>query len=313
MKNKATASMNSFEPVFGKNSLPDTSQPSFSPQRPTRNGALFFSAALAIIAFVLIFIISFYGFGTVNLTTIVLAFLAAILLPQTIHIAMEWERYVICRFGMYSRVAGPGLVFMIPLVEQAACRIDMRTIATPFNAEMTLTSDLVPVDIDAVLFWMVWDANKACMEVENYCSAVLFTAQTAMRDAIGRMSVAEVAISREQLDKELQEIIKQECEPWGIAVLSVKVRDIIIPEELQEAMSLEAQAEREKNARIVLASAEQEISEMLASSAHVYDESESSLKVRVMHLLYESIKQSGGTIVTLPSALSDGIGDKLSK
>lgn len=237
-----------------------------------------------------------------------LALVLAVALALCIHIAMEWERVVICRFGAFNRVAGPGLIFMVPIVEQAACHVDLRTVTTSFGAEKTLTSDLVPVDIDAVLFWMVWDAQKACMEVEDYPAAVLYVAQTAMRDAIGRMSVAEVALSREQLDKELKESIERETEPWGIAILSVKVRDIVIPAELQEVMSLEAQAEREKNARLVLASAEEDISEMIASASGVYDGNEAALKIRTMHLLYESIKKSGGTVVTVPSALSDGLG-----
>ncbi|MEF9841950.1 MAG: SPFH domain-containing protein, partial [Raoultibacter sp.] len=154
----------------------------------------------------------------------------------------------------------------------------------------------------------VWDAKKACIEVENYFSAVRCIAQTAMRDAIGRASVAEVALSRDQLDKELKKVIEDETAPWGIAVISVKIRDIVLPEELQEAMSLEAQAEREKNARLVLAGAEQDISEMIASAGKVYESKDAALKIRTMHLLYESVKKSNGTIVTVPSALSDGLG-----
>ena len=282
----------------------------FVPQRSTRNGAIVFSIVLAAVVFAAILAVARFGFGMLNVATVALALVLAVAASQAIHIAMEWERLVICRFGAFNRVAGPGLVFMAPVVEQVACRVDLRTVATPFGAEMTLTSDLVPVDIDAVLFWMVWDPKAACTEVENYPAAVLYTAQTAMRDAIGRMSVAEVALSREQLDKEIKEIVEQECEPWGVAVLSVKVRDIVIPEDLQEVMSLEAQAEREKNARLVLAGAEQEISEMIASSSAAYEDNESALKVRTMHLLYESIKKSGGTVVTVPSALSDGLNIK---
>lgn len=282
----------------------------FVPQRSTRNGAILFSIILAAIVFAAVLAVAYYGFGAFTIVAVVAALVIALAAAQAIHIAMEWERLVICRFGAFNRVAGPGLVFMIPVVEQVACRVDLRTVATPFGAEMTLTSDLVPVDIDAVLFWMVWDAEKACVEVENYPAAVLYTAQTAMRDAIGRMSVAEVALSREQLDKEIKKVVEEECEPWGIAVLSVKVRDIVIPEDLQEVMSLEAQAEREKNARLVLASAEQEISEMIASSSEAYENNESALKVRTMHLLYESIKKSGGTVVTVPSSLSDGLNIK---
>lgn len=292
----------------GQTALVEPASAPFAPMKATRNGVVLFSLALAAAMFAAVVAVAYFGFGIMGPWVLALALVLAVALALCIHIAMEWERVVICRFGAFNRVAGPGLIFMVPIVEQAACHVDLRTVTTPFGAEKTLTSDLVPVDIDAVLFWMVWDAQKACMEVEDYPAAVLYVAQTAMRDAIGRMSVAEVALSREQLDKELKEAIERETEPWGIAILSVKVRDIVIPAELQEVMSLEAQAEREKNARLVLASAEEDISEMIASASGVYDGNEAALKIRTMHLLYESIKKSGGTVVTVPSALSDGLG-----
>ena len=292
----------------GQTALVEPASAPFAPMKATRNGVVLFSLALAAAVFAAVVAVAYFGFGIMGPWVLALALVLAVALALCIHIAMEWERVVICRFGAFNRVAGPGLIFMMPIVEQAACHVDLRTVTTPFGAEKTLTSDLVPVDIDAVLFWMVWDAQKACMEVEDYPAAVLYVAQTAMRDAIGRMSVAEVALSREQLDKELKESIERETEPWGIAILSVKVRDIVIPAELQEVMSLEAQAEREKNARLVLASAEEDISEMIASASGVYDGNEAALKIRTMHLLYESIKKSGGTVVTVPSALSDGLG-----
>ncbi len=292
----------------GQTALVEPASAPFAPMKATRNGVVLFSLALAAAVFAAVVAVAYFGFGIMGPWVLALALVLAVALALCIHIAMEWERVVICRFGAFNRVAGPGLIFMVPIVEQAACHVDLRTVTTPFGAEKTLTYDLVPVDIDAVLFWMVWDAQKACMEVEDYPAAVLYVAQTAMRDAIGRMSVAEVALSREQLDKELKEAIERETEPWGIAILSVKVRDIVIPAELQEVMSLEAQAEREKNARLVLASAEEDISEMIASASGVYDGNEAALKIRTMHLLYESIKKSGGTVVTVPSALSDGLG-----
>ena len=298
----------SAERPSGQTALVEPASAPFAPMKATRNGVVLFSLALAVAAFSAVVAVAYFGFGVMGPWVLALALVLAVALALCIHIAMEWERVVICRFGAFNRVAGPGLIFMVPIVEQAACHVDLRTVTTPFGAEKTLTSDLVPVDIDAVLFWMVWDAQKACMEVEDYPAAVLYVAQTAMRDAIGRMSVAEVALSREQLDKELKEAIERETEPWGIAILSVKVRDIVIPAELQEVMSLEAQAEREKNARLVLASAEEDISEMIASASGAYDGNEAALKIRTMHLLYESIKKSGGTVVTVPSALSDGLG-----
>ena len=294
--------------TLGDTALIEPAAAPFVPSKATKSGAVLFSIVLAVVVFAAIMGVSYFGLGLMNLGVLAVAAIVAVALALTMHIAMEWERVVICRFGAFKRVAGPGLIFTIPIIEQAACHVDMRTISTPFGAEKTLTSDLVPVDIDAVLFWMVWDAKAACIEVENYPQAVSYIAQTAMRDAIGRMSVAEVALSREQLDKELKTVIEEETEPWGIAVLSVKVRDIVIPAELQEVMSLEAQAEREKNARLVLASAEEDISEMIASASGVYENNDAALKIRTMHLLYESIKKSGGTVVTVPSSLSDGLG-----
>lgn len=309
MKNKGNAANETSRTrTAARTALVEPASTPFVPQKSTRNGAVLFSVILAALVFAAVLGVAYFGFGVLSIWTVVVALVLAAAAPQAVHIAMEWERIVICRFGAFNRVAGPGLVFMIPVVEQSACRVDLRTVPTPFGAEKTLTSDLVPVDIDAVLFWMVFDAQAACVEVENYCAAVLYVAQTAMRDAIGRMSVAELALSREQLDKELKEVIERECEPWGVAVLSVKVRDIVIPEDLQDVMSLEAQAEREKNARLILAGAEQDIAEMIAASSEAYGNDENAVKIRTMHLLYESIKKSGGTVVTVPTALSDGFG-----
>lgn len=221
---------------------------------------------------------------------------------------MQWEKVVIFRFGKFNRMAGPGLYLTIPFIEQTALKADQRIMVTGFGAEETLTSDLVPINVDAVLFWMVWDAKKACLEVENYYNSVSLAAQTALRDAIGRASVSEVAIRRNQLDQELQEVIEERTSVWGITVMSVEIRDIVIPQDLQEAMSAEAQAEREKNARMVLAEVEKDISSMLVDAANVYDENELAVRLRTMHLLYESVKNSGGTVV-IPSAYSEGFAD----
>ena len=221
---------------------------------------------------------------------------------------MQWEKVVIFRFGKFNRMAGPGLYLTIPFIEQTALKADQRIMVTGFGAEETLTSDLVPINVDAVLFWMVWDAKKACLEVENYYNSVSLAAQTALRDAIGRASVSEVAIRRNQLDQELQEVIEERTSVWGITVMSVEIRDIVIPQDLQEAMSAEAQAEREKNARMVLAEVEKDISSMLVDAANVYDENELAVRLRPMHLLYESVKNSGGTVV-IPSAYSEGFAD----
>ena len=277
----------------------------FDETTTSRTGATALRWVLTLIVF---FLFAGMGWLTWSLAPVVVGALASAVLFSCMHVVLEWERSVVLRFGKFNRVAGPGLVFTWPIIEFYTLRIDQRVATTYFGAEETLTSDLVPINVDAVLFWMVWDAEKACLEVENYYNSVSLVAQTALRDAIGRASVSEVAIRRNQLDQELQEVIEERTSLWGITVLSVEIRDIVIPQELQEVMSTEAQAEREKNARMVLAEVEKDISSMLVDAAHVYEENEVALRLRTMHLLYESVKGSGGTVV-IPSAYSEGFSD----
>ncbi len=263
--------------------------------------ALFFAAAIAAgVALV----------RRIDVWVVLVAVGVASLAAMSIHIAMQWEKVVVMRFGKFHRIRSAGLYFTIPFVDQTALRADQRVVVTGFGAEETLTSDLVPINVDAVLFWMVWDAQKACLEVENYYNSVSLAAQTALRDAIGRATASEVAVRRNQLDEELQRVIEEKTSLWGITILSVEIRDIIIPQGLQEVMSVEAQAEREKNARMLLAEVERDISEMLMDAAQVYEKSEVALRLRTMHLLYESVKGSGGTVV-VPSAYSEGFNDSL--
>ncbi|MEG0477304.1 MAG: slipin family protein [Raoultibacter sp.] len=274
-----------------------------------------FKIALFVVACVAVLGIAYFGFGSVGIEAIVAAALVSLLALSSVHIALNWEKVVILRFGKFARVVGPGLFFTIPVIEHGTVRIDQRTIATPFNAEKTLTVDLVPINIDAVLYWMVWDAEKACTEVEDYFLAVSFLAQTAMREAIGRSSVAEVALRRDQLDIEIKEAIEKEAANWGVDIISVKVRDIVLPDELQEVMSLEAQADREKNARMAVVGVESDLAEMLVEAARIYGDPDAALKLRTMLLQYETVKKSRGAVVTMPSAMSDGftegIADKI--
>ena len=257
-------------------------------RRTSQNGSLMFSAFVFVVALVLAIAAGYLITGAFTVWVVLVGFALACLAEMSIHIAMQWEKVVVLRFGKFSRSKGPGLYFTIPFIEQTALKADQRIMVTGFGAEETLTSDLVPINVDAVLFWMVWDAEKACLEVENYYNSVSLVAQTALRDAIGRASVSEVAIRRNQLDQELQEVIEERTSLWG--------------------MSTEAQAEREKNARMVLAEVEKDISSMLVDAAHVYEENEVALRLRTMHLLYESVKGSGGTVV-IPSAYSEGFSD----
>ena len=247
----------------------------------------------------------FAALAEIGLVALVSAAIVGWLASSSVHIVLEWEKAVVLRFGKFNRVAGPGLVFTWPIIEFYTLRIDQRVATTYFGAEETLTSDLVPINVDAVLFWMVFSAKKACVEVEDYSAAVAWVAQTAMRKAIGRATVAEVAMRRDQLDAELKDAIEEKLSPWGIDIIDVEVRDIVVPKELQEAMAMEAVAERKKNARMVLAEAEKDISEMLKDASEVYAGDQDAMKLRTMHLAYESVEQSGGTLV-IPSAFSEG-------
>lgn len=282
-----------------------TSTAQIERRRTTRNGAVVFSVAVFTAAFAVVVLASWALTGRVGLAALLLSCLAGVLAANSIHIVMEWEKAVVMRFGRFNRVAGPGLVFTIPMVEFYTVRIDQRVASVYFGAEETLTKDLVPVNVDAVLFWMVFDPEKAAVEVEDYVTAVSWVAQTSMREAIGRISVAELATRREQLDDELKDRIERKLSPWGIDIIDVEVRDIVIPKELQKAMAAEAVAERKRNARIVLAEAEQDISAMLADASDSYNADDAAMRLRTMHLACESMEESGGTLV-LPSSFADG-------
>ncbi len=282
---------------------------SYVPRKSSRNGAVIFNIAVFAVSCAAVLGAGFALTGRIGVETVALMLLVGALALSSVHIALSWEKVVVLRFGKLNRVVGPGLYLTVPIVEHGTIRVDQRTIATPFYAEKTLTADLVPVTVDAVLFWVVWDAEKACTEVEDYYAAVSFLAQTAMREAVGRSTVAEVALRRDQLDVEIKEDIEKEAAGWGVDIISVKVRDIVIPDELQEVMSLEAQADREKNARMTVAGVEVELAEMLAEAARVYGDPEAALRLRTLLMQYDTVKKSKGAVVTLPSAMSDGFTD----
>ena len=224
------------------------------------------------------------------------------------HVVLEWESAVVLRFGHLHRIQGPGVFFTIPFVEFVAAFMDQRVTATTFSAERTLTADCVPVDVDAVLYWMVWDPKSACVEVANYRDAVFWVAQTTLRDAIGNVSIAELSTRRKMLDDQIKEALVAKTETWGITVISVEMRDIIIPKGLQDALSREAQAERERSARITLAEVEEDISEMFVRAAKNYEEEESALRLRAMNMAYDGFKEKGG-LVLLPNSLVEAFGD----
>jgi regulator of protease activity HflC (stomatin/prohibitin superfamily) len=224
-------------------------------------------------------------------------YIVAVYLLFSFKVALHWERAVVLRLGRFRHVVGPGHFWVIPLVDRIAAWIDHRVMVTPFGAEKTLTRDTVPVNVDAVLFWVVWDANKAALEVKNYRTAISWAAQTALRDIIGKMDLADILIGREKIDHDLQEIIDRRTTPWGITVESVEIRDIVIPEALENAMSRQAQAERERQARIILGQAEQQIAQSFLEAANVYEGRPMAFRLRSLNMIMEGVKERGSLVV----------------
>jgi regulator of protease activity HflC (stomatin/prohibitin superfamily) len=228
---------------------------------------------------------------------------------QAPKIAQQWERAIVLRLGRYHAMRGPGLFWVFPFLDTIAAWIDQRTITTGFAAEQTLTSDTVPVNVDAVLFWMVHDAQKAALEVQEYAQAVTWASQTALRDIIGRTSLADLLVGRERIEAELQKLIDERSSPWGITVQSVEMRDVVIPTALQDAMSRQAQATREKQARVILAEAEVEIAQRFNDAAEKYRQNPTALHLRAMNMLYEGLKEKGALMIVPSSAVeSMGLG-----
>lgn len=245
--------------------------------------------------------------GMAVLTALLPSVLVGLFLFVAIQVASQWEKAVVLRMGKFRGLRGPGFFTIIPIIDSVAKWIDHRVITTNFNAEQTLTADTVPVDVDAVLFWMVWDAEKAALEVQDYQQAVFWSAQTALRDLIGKTSLAEMLRGRDKLDAELQKIIDERTTPWGITVQSVEIRDVIIPAALQDAMSREAQAERERHARVILGAAEQQIADSFVQAGKAYVDHPTALHLRAMNMLYESLKEKGAMIV-VPSTAVESMG-----
>lgn len=278
-------------------------------KKATRNGAVMVTVAFSIAAFATVLAASVAICGELTLVGILISVAVALAMLSSVHVCMDWERAVVMRLGKFNRLAGPGLFFTIPLLEFCTLRVDQRMNVTPFGAEEALTSDLVPLDVDAVLFWVIWDPEKACTEVEDCYFAVALSAQTALRDAIGRASLQNVVMRRHQLDQELRDAVEKKVSDWGISIVSVEVRDLIIPKELQGIMSLEAQAECRKSARITLMEAEKDLSAILDDVAQTYGHDEIALSLRKMHLTYEGMQDNDGTFV-VPSAYGEGFTSK---
>jgi len=261
---------------------------------------------------VLIFLVAIAAGVTVSATqrsphAVIIGLIAGIVLAQSPKVARQWERAVVLRLGKYRGLRGPGLFWIIPFFDSISSWIDQRVITTNFKAEETLTSDTVPVNVDAVLFWMVYDPEKAALEVQNYAVAVSWAAQTALRDIIGRTSLTDLLRGRERIEADLQKLIDERSTPWGVTVQSVEMRDVVIPASLQDAMSREAQAAREKQARIILGQAEVEIANLFQEASKSYHDNPTALHLRAMNILYEGLKEKGA-LMLVPSTAVESMG-----
>ncbi len=266
---------------------------------------------LNIVAVLMFLLPTLFGAGLsvfmANPLGVLLGLLLGFIAMLSPRVANQWERAIVLRLGRYVGLRGPGLFWVIPFVDTVKAWIDHRILVTDFAAESTLTSDTVPVSVDAIMFWVVYDAEKAALEVQNYQLAVSLAAQTALRDVIGKTSLAELLRGREKIEDELQRIIDERTNPWGVTVQSVEMREIIIPAALQDAMSREAQASREKQARIILAEAEVEIANKFMEAAKSYQNNPTALHLRAMNMLYEGLKEKGAMMI-VPSTAVESMG-----
>ena len=226
-----------------------------------------------------------------------------LLVSTSVQVAKQWEKAVVLRLGKFRTLAGPGYYFVLPLLDRVDSTIDHRVRATDFRAETTLTKDTVPVNVDAIAFWVVWDARMSVLEVENYREAVVLSAQTALRDAIGKHELGEMLSERESLGQEIQRVVDRKTDPWGITIQAIEIRDIIIPKALEDAMSRRAQAERERQSRVILGTAETEIAEKFALASRAYIDNPVALHLRAMNMVYEGLKQKGSMIIVPSSAV----------
>jgi len=238
--------------------------------------------------------------------------IAGLYLLFAIVVVDQWEKVAVLRFGRYRGLRGPGLFLIIPVVETLSRYVDQRVRVTTVSAESTLTRDTVPVNVDAIVFWLVWNAEKSILEVENFTDAITLSSQTALRESIGRHQLAQMITERETLGHELQKILDEKTTPWGITVQSVEIRDVRIPQALENAMSQQAQAERERQARVILGEAEVQVSNQFAQAAQVYNDNPGALHLRGMNMLYEAIREKGAMVLVPSSAIETmGLGGTL--
>lgn len=260
--------------------------------------------ALNATVFIIICILGFGGMLQMkDVTFFISSVIVGFIIASGIQIASQWERAIVLRLGRYKKMCGPGVFFVVPIIDSISHWIDTRVITSTFRAEQTLTRDNVPVDVDAVLFWKVVDPEKAALEVSDYKEAITWASQTALREIIGKTDLSVMLMGREELDKELRRIIDERSQPWGIHVISVEIRDVLIPSALQDAMSKQAQAERERQARIILGESETQIAHMFEEAARFYESNPTALHLRAMNMLYEGLKEKGSIIIVPSTAV----------
>ena len=244
-----------------------------------------------------------YYLSIINLPLLAMLLLFSIFIASSINIANQWEKAVVLRMGKYRGLKGPGLFFIIPIIDRIDNYIDQRVRVTDFKADQTLTKDTVPVNVDAVVYWTVWDVEKAALEVQEYEKAISYIAQTGLRDMIGKHELAELLQERDKIGEDLQKILDENTNPWGITCQNVGIKDIVIPQILADAMSKEAQAERERRARVILGTAETEIAEKFALASQQYINNPVALHLRGMNMLFEGLKEKGSMVIVPSSAL----------
>jgi hypothetical protein len=257
---------------------------------------------------VIYWVILRFAFKETNLWPMHLSTYLGLLVASSVQIAQQWEKGVVLRLGKFRSLNGPGYFVILPLVERVDAYIDHRVRCTDFSAETTLTRDTVPVNVDAIAFWLVWDAKMSVLEVENFVQAVTLSAQTALRDAIGRHELSEMLADREKIGHQIQQVLDRKTDPWGITIQSVEIRDVVIPKGLEDAMSRQAQAERERQSRVILGTAETEIAEKFAKASEAYQNNPVALHLRAMNMVFEGLKQQKGSMIIVPSTAVETMG-----
>jgi hypothetical protein len=259
--------------------------------------------SLTVVIILLAISAGLYYLQIIGVPVLVILVVISLLIGSSIKIADQWEKAIVLRMGKYSGLKGPGLFFIVPVIDQVGTFVDQRVRVTEFRAEQTLTKDTVPVNVDAVVYWTVWDVEKAALEVQDYVKAISFIAQTDLRDIIGKHELADLLQEREKIAEDLQKTLDANTNPWGITCQTVGIRDIIIPQALADAMSKQAQAERERKARVILGTAETEIAEKFAKASLQYADNPIALHLRGMNMLYEGLKEKGSMVIVPSSAL----------